>query len=58
MVLNYSGVNFDNFSLPKKNRLELFEELKSTYPSLEVINPKKPTYLFFGKKLAIIAVEA
>lgn len=48
IILNYSGVNFDNFSIPEKSRLETFMELKSKYNDLDKIDPTKPTYLFVG----------
>jgi glycosyltransferase involved in cell wall biosynthesis len=48
IVLNYSGINLDNFNFIEQSKEEVLTHLSSQYPQLSKLDTTKPIYLFVG----------
>jgi len=47
-LLNYSGINLDNFDFPSSSKEETINSLLPNYPQLKSLDISKPIYLFVG----------
>lgn len=48
IILNYSGINLDNFNFIDRPKSEVLDELSNKYSQLSKLNTNEPIYLFVG----------